>query len=305
MKAWMKKFGATKGDIKEAMKIARELPSYHKLLTVTRENTTPHQEENGTISFVSASKILAPNGLKWDRTYVHFYGQVRTGVDGGSYNSPVKMDGDPEIIENNPVQTIVNAYDKGFKKIFEVFKKMKTRIAPEVVMNSISSMLGKRFDYARFRGSKTDREYTGYEVTSYTTKNFPDGLPHLIVLPPHTYDTYKTLFKGGQSPESFFSALTDDDDFTDNLKQHEKERVEKLLKSVGSHNTSIDRAEKDLKNYYKKFDIHVKVCSLEDVRERLRKNASHVITGFNMDFCRKIKVLDITISKNAIEKAKQ
>jgi hypothetical protein len=289
-KDWMQKFGATKDDIKKAMLAARQLPSYKELLTYTKENTSPVQERNGTISFASRTRVELddlpsdPNAYPnaawrrahgWNKTYVHFYGQVRTGTNRSEYNSPVKSI-PPKIYPGDPVKTITKAYDNGFKVILNRFKHKRTKVPFDIIRDDI-------------------RKY----LTSHGVSNLymaQGGMFELLVLPTNVISLHDKLFgyRVGRD-EELFTDMTDDPEIQQRMRDRLRRQHSSKVENLGNSNYLIDKAAEALKDYTT-YKIKVEEISLEDYLKK--ETAHHDYKRVNPLIAEKIKMLVIDIDED-------
>jgi hypothetical protein len=127
VKDWMARIGATAEDIAEAVKQAKELPSYSQLKSY--DKSTPREAKNGTFSFKKPQR-----DEKTDEKYmVYANGQIRSSSLGGGYGSeppkhaPTRLKSPkPALVAGDAVKSLVKIYDGAFK---ELGKKMDDRKA--------------------------------------------------------------------------------------------------------------------------------------------------------------------------------
>lgn len=265
MNKWKERWGATDADIQTAMRQARELPSYKELLKYTEETTSKKQARNGTIAFKSfrhATKKAYPYGNRpdswkhgWNQTYVHFYGQVRTGTEGATYNSPVKSI-PPRVYDGDPVRTIVGAYNNGFKVILNRFKHKRTTLPAEIV----------RRELTRWLQSKVDQTFTMV---------FDTGHRNFLIMPQNLFALSKELFKGDANRKvNFMADLIDDDNvgtsIRDNLMDRLRRKHEKALSTVGDKNDFMVHVANLINKEYKEYDVHAKAMLLSEYQDKYK-----------------------------------
>lgn len=127
VKDWLARLEATPEDVAEAIKQAKQLPSYSQLRSY--DMSTEREAKNGTFSFKKPQR-----NEKTDEKYiVYANGQIRSSSKGGGYgdvpprHAPTRLKSPkPTVIAGDPVKSLVKIYDGAFK---ELGKKMDERKA--------------------------------------------------------------------------------------------------------------------------------------------------------------------------------
>lgn len=271
---WRKKLGVTRDDIKQAMEKARQLDSYQRLIKYAPENTTKRQKAFGTISFDASIK----GASSFTNTYVHFYGQVRSGNDDRSRNAPL-VSKEPQIIPGDPVQTVLNAYDNGFKTILKSINIMRRRNAPELARKDVIDILRDAgiSDVKVGTVAKEEIDFSDpnwWRARDTDRKKIKRGKPGVLVVPSEAYKVYDELYSRKQKPEEFLADITDDPKIREKLLSRlNKKSKEEWLDGLSASDRNM-RAVADVLRNQTKFDLDVRLMKMSDVKSEFKVNTS-------------------------------
>ena len=123
---WLARLKVEPEHIKQAMELAKDLPSYKDLVSTVKDITSTSEAKNGTFSFKRPS--LHSAAAKY---HVHANGLIRqsdfnefTGV-----RMPTRMTSPkPHIVAGDPVKSLVAIYNTAFKALAEKAKKAHDKV---------------------------------------------------------------------------------------------------------------------------------------------------------------------------------
>ena len=284
MKEWKERFGATDADIQAAMVKARELPTYKELIKHTPEITTPRQQRNGTIAFKSfrhaTNKVVRANGYEyrgWGQTYVHFYGQVRTGRDGADYNAPIKSI-PPRIFPDDPVKTIVGAYNNGFKVMLNRYKHKRTKLPSDYVKSDLQKFLNAKLNIP-------------------VRMIYDGGNRNFLIFAKDMFKMTQEIFKGDANRKvNFMADLIDDDsvgaDLRDSLLNRLRRKHAKQLETADDRNDDMVALAKLINTEYKTYDVHAEAMLMSEYQDKY-KMFTDDWGGVHRIIAEKVMVVDV------------
>jgi hypothetical protein len=129
VKDWFKAMKVEPKDVEEAMKLARELPSYKKLAGMFKVIQNERMNKNGTFTFETDEKSESaghwkhPQGQPFARYIVYGNGVIRREGTTGHRNESGKgwitrlKAPKPALVHGSPVKSLVKIYDNAFKEL--------------------------------------------------------------------------------------------------------------------------------------------------------------------------------------------
>lgn len=118
VKDWLARLKIEPADIKEAIKLAKQLPSYEALADA--DVTTAAEAKNGTFSFEHPS-MRDLKASMWDGKYhVYANGQIRMSslnTRSGDRRPTRLATPKPHIVAGDPVKSLVAIYNTAFKEV--------------------------------------------------------------------------------------------------------------------------------------------------------------------------------------------